>query len=99
MYACAWKSYANVYSLQVNEVKQSDKSELKKLFKEWKQSATGWNMKNGDQFLVYNKEFEDQKEWLKWAKTCPIKLFEIKVKRDKEEKVQLTCKNKKKRGK
>lgn len=99
MYAYAWKNYSNVYCLQINDVKKGDKTELKKLVKEWRESASGWNIKSGDQFFIYNKEFESQKDWLTWAKKFPIKLFEIKIKSGKEEVVQLTCKDRKKRGK
>lgn len=96
MYAYGWKKDGDTYSVQVNDVKQGDNSELKKVFKGWKESANGWNIKNGSRLVVYNKSFCDQKEWLEWAKKCPIDLTEIKVKLGVEQRVQL---NKKKRAK
>jgi hypothetical protein len=99
MYACGWKKYDNEYAVQVNEIKKGDKTELKKLFKDWSESSIGWNAKNGHELIIYCKKFENQKEWLSWAKKCPIKLSEVKVKSSGEsEYVQLSCKEKK-RGK
>ncbi len=99
MYAYGWKKEGNVYSVQVNEVKHGEKKELNSLFKDWRQSSVGWNVKSGDLIYVYAKEFKDQKDWLAWAKKCPIKLTEIKVKGNKEEQIQLSGKEKKKRAK
>ena len=99
MYAHGWKRDGNVYAVQVNEVKHGEKKELTKVFKDWKESSIGWNIKSGDFIIVYSKEFKDQKEWLSWAKACPIKLTEIKVKNGKEEKIQLSGKEKKRRVK
>lgn len=99
MYACGWKKYDNVYAVQVNDIKKGDKAELKKVFKDWNESSVGWNAKNGNELIIFCKQFENQKEWLSWAKKCPIKLSEIKVKSSgKQEYVQLSCKDKK-RGK
>lgn len=99
MYAFGWKKYDNVYAVQVNDIKKGDKTELKKLFKDWNESGVGWNSKNGDELIIYSKQFDNQKEWLSWAKKCPIKLSEVKVKSTgDQEYVQLSCKEKK-RGK
>lgn len=98
MHANAWKKYDNIYAVQVNEIKQSDKTELKKIFKGWEESCIGWNIKSGDQLVIYNKDFVDQKDWLEWAKKCPIKLVEIRYRDGKEQQIQLTGKTKK-RGK
>lgn len=94
MYANAWKKDGNIYTVQVNEIKQGDKTELKKIFKDWNESGIGWNVKNGDQLILFSKPFEDQKEWLSWAKKCPINLVEIRYRSGKEQKVQLTGKKK-----
>ena len=99
MYAHGWKKDGNVYAVQVNEIKHGEKKEVKNLFKDWKESCYGWNVKSGNIIIVFSKEFEDQKEWLMWAKKCPIKLSELKVKSGKEELIQLSCKEKKKRVK
>lgn len=99
MYACGWKKDGNTYAVQVNEIKHGDKKEVKTIFKDWNESSVGWNAKNGDMLIIFCKDFKDQKDWLTWAKKCPIKLFEIKTKSGKEEKVQLTCKTKEKRKK
>ena len=99
MYAHGWKKDGNVYAVQINEIKHSDKKQVRNLFKEWNESSIGWNIKNGDFIFVFSKQFKDQKEWLSWAKKCPIALTEIRVKAGKEEKIQLSGKEKKKRAK
>lgn len=99
MYATGWKKDGNTYAVQVSNIKHGEKREVKSIFKDWKESSVGWNVKNGDLIIVFNKEFSDQKDWLTWAKKCPITLTEIKVRSGKEEKIQLSGKEKKKRAK
>lgn len=99
MYAHGWKRDGNVYAVQINDVGNGDKKEIQKIFKDWHQSSVGWNIKNGEHIIIFCREFSDQKEWLCWAKKCPIKLTEVKFRGSKEELVQLSCKEKKKRDK
>jgi hypothetical protein len=99
MYAFGWKKYENIYTVQVNEINQKDKTDLKKIFKDWNESGIGWNLKSGDKMMFFSKPFKDQKEWLSWAKECPIKLTEVRAKANKDEYVELNFKTKKKRAK
>ena len=98
MYGCAWKKDQDSYAVQINDVKHGDKTTITKLFKDWNQSGTGWNIKNGDRLFIFTKQFKTEKEWLAWAKTCPFKLEEVKYRAGKEKRIQLTCKTRKKRG-
>jgi hypothetical protein len=97
MYGCAWKEDGE-YSVQVSEVKHGEKTTLTKLFKDWRQTATGWNFKSGEQLFIFRKQFNTEKEWLVWAKAVPFKLEEVKYRAGKEKRIQLTCKTRKKRG-
>lgn len=99
MIASAWKREENKYAIQINDVKKSDKQELKKMFKEWNQMSIGWNLDKDYEIYIYTKPFRDQKEWLEWAKTCPIQIIELKQKSDSVEKVQINCKKKKRDNK
>lgn len=99
MYAYGWKKYDNIYTIQLNDVKQGDKAEIKKVFKDWSESGFGWNVKDGNKLLFFSKPFNDQKDWLAWAKECPIKITEIRARSDKEEYIELNYKTKKKRAK
>lgn len=99
MFACAWKREENYYTIQIYDIKKGDKQQLKKLFNEWRQVSVGWNVNDNSEIYIYMKSFKDQKEWIKWAKECPISITEIKEKSKGTEQVQLNCKKKKRETK
>jgi len=102
MDACAWRNeYTNEYEykLQINEIKHGDKTTFSKLFKEWKQFADGWNVNNKNEVKILIKKFSSEKEWIEWAKKCPIKIVEVKYRAGKEVRIQRSCKTRKKRAK
>jgi hypothetical protein len=86
------------YNLQIDDIKHGDKSEFKKLFNDWNIKASGWNVKQNTEVKILVKSFQSEKEWIEWAKKCPIKIIEVKYRSGKEIKIQRSCKTRKKRA-
>ena len=96
----AWRSDQHegyVYVVQINDIKHGDKSLITQIFENWRTISEGWNIKNNSKILIMNKKFLSEKEWLEWAKKCPIKLVEYKYRAGKKIVIQLSCKTRKKR--
>ena len=101
MDAYAWRnelSESYEYKIQVNDIKHGDKTTFSKLFKEWQEKAQGWNWKSNTEVKILAKTFNSEKEWIDWAKKCPIKIIEIKYRAGKETQIQRSCKTRKKRA-
>jgi hypothetical protein len=101
MDAYAWRiEYTEdyTYKLQIDEIKHGDKSTFSVLFNGWEEKAAGWNVKNNTQVKIISKSFKTEKEWLEWAKKCPIKILEVKYRAGKETLIQRSCKTRKKRA-
>jgi hypothetical protein len=91
MIASAWKiseSDKRVYKIQVERFKS--KKELKEIFSDWKESGTGWNIKENFRICLFQKEFADEDEWLAWARRFPFYLVEIKERAGVTKVIQLT---------
>lgn len=102
MHGYAWKvenSEKYEYKLQVDDIKHGDKTTFLKLFKEWQENASGWNVKSNTEIKILIKDFSSEKEWIEWAKKCPIKIVEKKYRAGKEIQIQRSCKTRKKREK
>lgn len=96
MYACGWKKDKNTYTVQINQIAKNEKKQIITVFKDWTQNSVGWNIKNDEYIVIFSKEFKDQKDWLQWAKSCPIELTELRIVSGKEKKIQLSKKRKEK---
>ena len=102
MDAQAWRSeYSDdyEYKLQVNDIKHGDKTTFSKLFKEWHTYSEGWNIRDKTELKILKRTFKSEREWVEWAKKCPIKIVEIKYRAGKETQIQRSCKTRKKRAK
>ena len=100
MDACAWRNENSddyEYKLQVNDIKHGDKRMISELFKEWRINATGWNINQNTQIKILVRKFNSEKEWVEWAKKCPIRIIEIKYRAGTEKRIQHSCKTRKKR--
>ncbi len=100
MDAYAWRAECtenHTYKIQVDDIKHGDKTTFSKLFKDWEEKATGWNIKKNTQVKIISRNFSSEKEWVEWAKTCPIKIYEIKYRAGSEKIIQRSCKTRKKR--
>jgi hypothetical protein len=100
MDACAWRndSAKYEYKIQINDIKHGDKTTFSKLFKEWREHGEGWNIRNKTELKIMVRTFSSEKEWIEWAKKCPIKIVELKYRAGKETKIQRSCKTRKKRA-
>jgi hypothetical protein len=99
MDACAWRAeYSEdyTYKLQIDDIKKGDKTTFNELFKDWHESAYGWNEKGGG-IKILTKSFETEKDWVEWAKKCPVKIVEVKYRSGKEVRIQRSCITRKKR--
>ena len=79
MIASAWKISEDdkrIYKIQVERFKS--KKDLKDLFADWKESGTGWNIKQNYRICIFQKEFSTEDEWLTWAKSFPFYIVELK---------------------
>ncbi len=85
------------YRVQINNIKLKDKKIINFIFKDWKQSGLGWNNISNEEIIMLNKQFPSEEEWLNWAKKCPLKIVEIKIRNGKEKYIQHSCKTRKKR--
>jgi len=102
MRACAWRvecSDEHEYKLQVDDIKHGDKTTFSKLFKEWQENSCGWNTKTNTEIKILTRTFDSEKQWIEWAKKCPIKIIEKKYRAGKETQIQRSCKTRKKREK
>ena len=100
MDVAAWRSEQHedhVYVIQISDIKHGDKNLITKVFSDWKTVSEGWNLKTDSKILIMNKKFHSQKDWLEWAKKCPIKLVEYRYRSGKQVTIQLSCKTRKKR--
>lgn len=91
MIASAWKindEDKRIYKIQVERFKS--KKELKDLFLDWKESGTGWNIKENYRICIFQKEFISEEEWLSWAKQFPFYLVEIKERAGIRKVIQLS---------
>lgn len=96
----AWRSDQHddyVYVVQINDIRHGDKSVISRIFGEWRTVSEGWNIKNNSRILILDKKFMSQKDWLEWAKKCPVKLIEYKYISGRKVAIQLSCKTRKKR--
>jgi hypothetical protein len=101
MHASAWRTEQTEgynYTIQINDIKHGDKTEFKKLFSEWRVKGNGWNVKENTEVKILTKDFNSEKDWVEWAKKCPIKIVEVKYRAGKEKKIQRSCKTRKKRA-
>lgn len=101
MDAKAWRTHSDfgyIYKVQINDIEFKTRKVVDYIFKDWKQSGYGWNLISKNEVKLFTKQFKTEKEWIDWAKKCPIKLFEIKIRDGKEKLIQLSCKTRKKRG-
>ena len=101
MDAYAWRNdvHAYEYKIQLNDIKHGDKTTISRLFKDWEENGYGWNIKQKTELKILKKTFQSEKDWLSWAKKCPIKIVEIKYRSGKEVQIQHSCKTRKKRAK
>lgn len=101
MDAYAWRNDLSSYEykIQVNDIKHGDKTTFSKLFKEWHENGYGWNIKEKTEIKILTKTFKSEREWVEWARKCPIKVTEIKSRSGKEKLIQHSCKTRKKRAK
>ena len=100
MDAYAWRkefSQKYEYKIQINNIKHGDKKTYSQIFKEWEENGWGW--KSDSEFRILTRTFKDEKEWIQWAKVCPIKIIEVKYRSGREVKIQRSCKKRKKREK
>ncbi len=80
MEAKAWKEdYPEGcrYRLQIDGVSGRSMTKVQTLVHDWSVTGTGWNPETKTQVLLYFKDFQTEKEWLKWAKHFPYKLIEL----------------------
>lgn len=101
MDAYAWRNETSdgyEYKIQVNDIKHGDKSTFTKLFKEWQPFAQGWNIKQNTEIKILIKQFQSENDWVQWAKSCPIRIVELKYRAGKETQIQRSCKTRKKRA-
>ena len=84
MQAIAWKTYHSktklVYLIQVEDIKgvRQEKKILKQLEEsEWKLFADGYNPKKNTRTLILESEFEEESQWINWARSFPYKLVEM----------------------
>lgn len=100
MLANAWRdelAEKYKYKIQINDIKHGDKLLFTKLFKEWGLFAEGWNTANSSQMRIVTKDFKNEKEWVEWAKKCPVKIVEIKYRSGKQIEIDRFKKPRKKR--
>lgn len=100
MDAIAWRDESSSsyhYKLQINNIKHGEKIEFSKLFKEWSECSFGWNWKKNSEIKILVKKFNSEREWVQWAKSCPVKITEYKYYAGKEIFIQRSCKTRKKR--
>jgi hypothetical protein len=100
MNASAWRAEQEegyCYTLQINDLKHGDKTEFRKLFSDWRIKGNGWNVKQNTEIKILIKSFQSEKEWIEWAKKCPIKIVEFKYRAGEEKQIQRSCKTRKKR--
>tara|TARA_R100000908_G_C3752298_1_gene146802 strand:+ start:1577 stop:1939 length:363 start_codon:yes stop_codon:yes gene_type:complete len=85
--AYAWKVSKNnpCYRLQISNI--SGKRMRNKIFNQingWNNSGEGFDSKNNQYVLIFDKKFESPGDWLTWAQTFPYQITEIGVNNGKE---------------
>lgn len=91
MTANAWKLIDNgtvTYRIQMDET--LTKKQTVELFEGWRQAGYGWNIKNGKNILIFQREFVNDIEWLDWVKKFPLSVVEYRSRAGTTKKVQLT---------
>ena len=72
-----WKVESNIYSIQVSEINKKEKKEIKQIFKDWKETASGFH-RDGSQLLIFSKELLEDENIYKFVKQLPFPLVEEK---------------------
>jgi len=91
MIATAWKfndDGKRTYRIQVERFKS--KKELRELFADWGEAGTGWHTKQNYRICLFQREFNNEDEWLTWARKFPFYLAEVKERAGVVKVIQLT---------
>ena len=84
MQATAWNFKADkrgeliTYRLQVEKIKGiRAKNKTLKALSGWCKVGEGYDGKNNEEILIFERNFDTMAEWIKWAKAYPFKLQEL----------------------